>query len=125
MQTLLSIFGCLLLSLLTDKLQSCLSSVCWPEATSSPSCQSGRLCSSDRLLAAIRWIAFIPELYSQDFTDVFKQPCWNPVKFQMWVNFSLDESMSVGHLPHMQGVICEKKQTVGHKLPYALFNSTI
>lgn len=56
MQTLLSIFGCLLLSFLTDKLQSCLSSVCWPEAVSAPSCQSGRLRSSDRLLAAIRWL---------------------------------------------------------------------
>ena len=56
MQTSRSIFGCLLLSSLTDKLQSCLSSVCWPEAASAPSCQSGRLRSSDRLLAAIRWL---------------------------------------------------------------------
>lgn len=49
-------FAWQLLRLLTDKQRACLSSVCWCEAVSSPSCQSGVLCSSLRLLAAIRWI---------------------------------------------------------------------
>lgn len=123
----LAIFGCLLLSLLTDKLQSRLSSVCWPEAASSPSCQSGRPGSSDRLPAAIRWL--VAHSFLSYTLKILKTSsnsrAWKPVKCQMWLNFSLGEFMSEGHLPHKQGFIYEKKQTVEHNFPYALFNSTI
>lgn len=60
MQALLSLFTSLLLSLLTDKLQSCLSSVCWLEATEAPPCHSGMLCSSDRLLDVITLLVSHP-----------------------------------------------------------------
>lgn len=113
-ETFLSIFSSQLLSLLTDKLRSCLSSVCWPEAVSSPSCQSGRLCSSVRLLAAIRWLVshlFLSYTLKilQTSSNCLLEACQVPNVGKSPPPPSVNECQE-WHLPHKQIIICERKK---------------
>lgn len=124
-ETFPSMFGCQLLSLLW----SCLSSVCWPEAMRSPCCQSGRLRSSVRLLAAIRWLishSFLSYTLKilQTSSNCLLEDCQVPNvgKFSPSVN-----ECQEWHLPQKQGISCEKNRLLctNCHLPFLMVQSGI